>query len=81
MKKIDLHIHSYYSHDGEYGPLSISRNSKKGRSFAVISLTDHNNTEKISEDLSAGKRYSIEVIPGIEIDASCKWIQHREPGA
>ena len=52
--------------------MAISRNSKEGRSFAVISLTDHNTTEEISEALFAGERYGKEVIPGIGIDTSYK---------
>lgn len=67
MNKIDLHIHSHYSTDGEltiYEILDISK--KKG--IEIISITDHNSVRGIEKAVQYGKQLDIEVVPGIEID-------------
>jgi 3',5'-nucleoside bisphosphate phosphatase len=69
MKKIDLHIHSYYSCDGEYSPRQLVEMAKK-EGLAVIALTDHNTVNGITEALITGEKYGVEIVPGIEIDVS-----------
>ncbi|AOT72491.1 PHP domain-containing protein [Geosporobacter ferrireducens] len=65
--KIDLHIHSNYSDDGEFTVKEILELSKKNH-IEIISLTDHNSVRGIEEAITYGKENHIEVIPGIEID-------------
>lgn len=69
MNKIDLHIHSYYSDDGE---LSIRRilDTAKNLEMQVISITDHNCVKGNQEAIQYGKQLNIKVIPGIEIDCT-----------
>ena len=73
MSKIDLHIHSEYSNDGELGVKElidkcISNNVK------IISITDHNSILAIHEAVPFVLTSGLELIPGIEIDCSYKEI-------
>lgn len=69
MNKIDLHIHSSYSDDGELTPYEILQLSKK-QGMKTIAITDHNSVQGVAEALEHGKSLSIDVIPGIEIDCT-----------
>ena len=64
MKYIDLHTHSYYS-DGSCSPDELVFEAHKA-GLSAIALTDHDNTDGVNEAIEAGKRYGVEVIPGIE---------------
>ncbi len=62
---IDLHIHSNFS-DGTWLPDEVvSYAARIG--LSTIALTDHDNVSGIPEALSAGEKYGVEVIPGVEI--------------
>ena len=64
---IDLHIHTTFS-DGALSPTEVvSYASKVG--LSAISITDHDCVDGISEAIEAGKKYGVEVIPGIELSA------------
>lgn len=64
-KKIDLHIHSYYS-DGTYsGQEIIDEAYKKG--VKVLSITDHNNFE-ILKEINTLNTQGIEILAGVECD-------------
>lgn len=70
-EKIDLHMHSCFSDDGEFTveeiiDMAISRN------IDVISITDHNSIKGVEPALAYAKDKNIKVIPGIEIDCSFK---------
>lgn len=67
MNTVDLHTHSTYS-DGTYTPEELVRYGKE-KGLSAIALTDHDTLDGISEALDCGRRYGIEVIPGIEISA------------
>lgn len=73
MKKIDLHIHSIYSSDGEHSIESIIKLSKE-KNMDIISITDHNCVAGVEEAINLGKVNGIKVIPGIEID--CKFEEY-----
>lgn len=66
-KPIDLHTHTHYS-DGVFSPDIVVRKAAES-GFAAVAITDHDTTAGVEEALLAGKRYRIEVIPGIEISA------------
>lgn len=54
MAKIDLHMHSIYSCDGEYTPetlVSIADNA----GLKAIAITDHNTTMGVDEGIEAGR--------------------------
>lgn len=69
MSYIDLHMHSYYSDDGEFEPkqlidLCLEKNIK------YFSIADHNNVRGIKEakEYCVGK--NINIIPAIELDCT-----------
>lgn len=67
MKRIDLHLHSTFS-DGTCSPTEIVQLAQKAN-LSAIALTDHDTTDGLDEFMSAGKKYGVETIPGIEISA------------
>jgi 3',5'-nucleoside bisphosphate phosphatase len=73
LERADLHMHSYYSLDGE---LSIKELLAKCQEHKLntISLTDHNSVKGIGEAIEMADGVGIAVIPGIEIDCIYKEI-------
>jgi predicted metal-dependent phosphoesterase TrpH len=67
MNKIDLHIHSNHSADGELTVQEILDISKR-HGLKTIAITDHNSVKGIEIAIHYGNQLNIEVIPGIEID-------------
>lgn len=68
MSKADLHLHSNRS-DGILSPSEVVYEASK-RHLTAIALTDHDTVEGVPEALEAGKKYGVEVAPGIEINTS-----------
>ena len=67
MDYIDLHTHSHFS-DGSMTPTDlVALASESG--LKAIALTDHDTFDGVGEALEAGKKYGVEVIPGIEFSA------------
>ncbi len=67
LARADLHMHSYYSLDGEYSItdlLALCRENK----LTTVSLTDHNSVRGVGEAIELAFLSGITVIPGIEID-------------
>ncbi len=63
--RADLHLHSIFS-DGQDEPAELVRKaSQKG--LSVISLTDHDTINGVSEAVKAGEEFKIEVIAGAEL--------------
>lgn len=67
-KKADLHIHSTHS-DGVLTPVEIVRMAKEA-GLAAVSVTDHDNVAGVPEARSAGERYGVEIISGVELSAN-----------
>lgn len=67
MKKIDLHMHSYFSDDGELSPEQII-NKAINNGLDIISITDHNSVKANKIALEYAHNKNIKYIPGIEID-------------
>lgn len=67
MKKIDLHIHSKFSSDGQLDVKAILDLSKE-QNIKCISITDHNSVKAIDEAISYGRSIGVNVISGIELD-------------
>lgn len=61
---VDLHLHSYYS-DGRLSPEELVRVAAEV-GLAAVSVADHDTIAGQKEAISAGSRYGVEVIPGIE---------------
>ncbi len=66
-EKTDMHLHTWYS-DGRMSPEEAVRYAKE-KGLSKISITDHDGVFGIPEALEAGRKYGIEVIPGIELSA------------
>lgn len=67
MDYIDLHTHSHFS-DGSMTPTDlVALASESG--LKAIALTDHDTFDGVGEAVEAGKKYGVEVIPGIEFSA------------
>ena len=67
MSKLDLHIHSAASDDGEYTPQEIIAMSR-AQGMELIAITDHNSVRSVaaaqSEALSACAASGLRVISG-----------------
>ncbi len=66
-KKIDLHMHSIASLDGEHSPKELMRLCKRA-GLAYVAITDHNSVASVSEGVECAQREGITCIPAIEID-------------
>lgn len=65
MDFFDLHTHSFYS-DGFLSPEDLIKKAKSF-GFKKISLTDHNTIKGVDQAIDFGKKYGVQVIPGVEI--------------
>ena len=67
MKFADLHIHTQAS-DGWFTPdMAVEHAYKAG--LAAISIVDHDSVNAMEAAISAGKKYGVEVIPGVELSS------------
>jgi len=66
-KYADLHLHTDRS-DGVLSPEQIVIQANHN-GLSAIAITDHDTLEGIKPALSAGKRYNVEIIPGLELSA------------
>lgn len=72
-KSIDLHMHSYYSDDGEYSPEElVQRCSDSG--IRIMAIADHNSVRANEAGEQAALRAGITYIPAIEIDCTFREI-------
>ena len=67
MDKIDLHIHSTYSSDGELEVLQVVGACVENR-VNTFSITDHNSVRGTREAIEIARERALDFIPGIEID-------------
>ncbi|MBI2861906.1 MAG: PHP domain-containing protein [Chloroflexi bacterium] len=65
--RIDLHIHTNAS-DGAYSPADVVELAHE-KGLDIIAITDHDSTEGVEEATAAGRRWGVEVIPGVELSA------------
>ena len=68
MGFIDLHLHTTAS-DGLFTPKETIHWAYK-RNLKAVAITDHDTIDGIEEALKEGKKYNIEVVPGIEINTN-----------
>jgi len=67
LKFADLHIHTLAS-DGWFTPEeAVAQAGRAG--LTAISIADHDSTNGIEAALWAGKKYGVEVIPGVELSS------------
>lgn len=67
MRVADLHLHTNRS-DGTMTPRSLV-STCKALGIKIISVTDHDNVDSISEAIFAGEEKGVKVIPGIEMSS------------
>lgn len=67
MKRIDLHMHSSFSDDGEFSPKELLELGRQA-GLTYLSVTDHNCVRGVSETQSLSGKYGIQVISGVELD-------------
>lgn len=72
-EKVDLHIHSLHSGDGEHSVEKIMTLCKQS-GIGTIAITDHNSVQGVDEAIILGKQLEVRVISGIEIDCCHKGI-------
>jgi len=73
MPNADLHLHTTSS-DGTDTPTQIVR-AAVDRGLQAIAITDHDVTSGLPEAVSAAKNYSLEIIPGVELNTN--WCDKR----
>ena len=66
-KFADLHVHTNFS-DGTNSPEDAVRLAKDAGLYS-IAITDHDTVAALDRAIKAGREYSIEVVPGIELSA------------
>lgn len=62
---IDLHVHTLAS-DGSDAPAEVVRKAA-ALGLRAIAVTDHDTFAGLPEAIEAGRRYGIEVVPGVEL--------------
>ena len=62
---IDLHLHSTFS-DGTFAPEALVRMAKE-IGLEAISITDHDTVDGTGEAVTAGKKYGVRVVSGVEL--------------
>jgi len=70
MSEVDLHTHSTAS-DGSLTPTELVARARKC-GLRAMALTDHDTVSGLPEAIEAGKKYSVEVIPGCELSVEFK---------
>jgi hypothetical protein len=73
LARADLHMHSYYSLDGELSIRDLLAKCQEHK-LSAISLTDHNSVKGVGEAIELAYSAGMAVIPGIEIDCIYKEI-------
>lgn len=67
MSKIDLHIHSNCSDDGELTPAEIIMKCQV-QGMELVAITDHNSVRGVSDALAAAN--GLRVLSGVELDCN-----------
>jgi predicted metal-dependent phosphoesterase TrpH len=65
LMKVDLHVHTNFS-DGEDTPGEVVAKAK-ALGLSAVAITDHDSLEGIEPAIAAGRRYNLEIIPGVEL--------------
>ncbi len=62
---IDLHTHSWFS-DGTKSPAELVELAARS-GVSALSVTDHDTMDGVAEAMAAGRKYDVEVVPGLEV--------------
>ena len=69
----DLHLHTTFS-DGRYSPEELVK-AVSERGLTTIAITDHDEIDGIERAIQAGKKFKVEVIPGVEFSTNLNQIE------
>ena len=72
-KFIDLHMHSYYSDDGEFAPAELVKRCRD-RGITIMAIADHNSIRAVEEARREADQYHIRYINAIEMDCTYRGI-------
>lgn len=72
-KFIDLHMHSFYSDDGEFTPTELVNKCHQA-GIRIMAIADHNSVKAIDEASLAAKELGMKYIPAVEIDCTYEGI-------
>jgi hypothetical protein len=64
--RVDLHIHSSNSSDGDYPPSELLRMAKQ-KGLRAISISDHDTVGAYPEALDLSHKFGVELIPSVEL--------------
>lgn len=64
--RVDLHVHSDRSSDGDFSPAQLVGFARE-RGMRALSIADHDTTAAYPEAVELGERAGVEVIPSIEV--------------
>ncbi len=67
MSIVDLHMHTFFSTDGEFSPETLIGLCSQAN-LRLIAVTDHNCVRGIAPAMEAAKLAGIRLIPGTELD-------------
>jgi len=70
---IDLHMHSFYSDDGEYTPTQLVEMCYQ-KGIQIMAIADHNSVKAIDEAMSKATELGMKYIPAVEIDCTFETI-------
>ena len=65
--KIDLHMHSNHSLDGDFSVQSLAKQCDEA-GLNVVALADHNTTKGVLDFTEEARKYDMKVISAVEID-------------
>lgn len=66
----DLHNHTTAS-DGDFSPEALIKTAKSLK-IKAVGVTDHDTVSGVESAIAAGKKYDVEVVPGVEISIRFK---------
>lgn len=69
MSLLDLHMHSYFSDDGEYSPITLVQMCAQ-TGIKVMAIADHNSVRAIDEAKEEAQKLGLRYIPAAEFDCS-----------
>ncbi len=64
--RVDLHVHSSNSSDGDYSPAALLRMAKE-KGLRAISIADHDTAEAYPDALAWSDRLGVELVPSVEL--------------
>jgi len=64
--RVDLHVHSSNSSDGDFAPSDLLRMAKE-KGLRAISIADHDTVGAYPEALEWSAKFGVELIPSVEM--------------